>query len=137
LFSASNISQPVSSIHESEAGETFEKKINVEEFTKQLDISVVGTEPNLMLTDPNDETYFGDTQDGESVLSIKNPVAGEWTLIADDTSKFKTEIGISYEIPLDYGFSVQKPKSLKETMKSPPKGMALYSNFISTYLFAR
>jgi hypothetical protein len=114
------------SIHESEAGETYEKKILVEESTKQLDISVVGTEPNLMLTDPYNEIYEGQTQDGESVLSIKNPVAGEWTLSADDTSKFKTEIGISYEILLDYGFSVQKPRTLKETMKSPPKGMALF-----------
>ncbi len=105
----------------------------MDESTKQLDISVVGTDPNLVLTDPNDEIYVGDTQDGKSVLSIENPVAGEWTLNAVDSSKFITDIGISFEIPLDYGFSVRKPRSLKETVKKPIKGMGL---FFCNYYFS-
>jgi hypothetical protein len=100
----------------------------VDKFTKQLDVSVVGTEPILMLTDPNDETYMADQADGKSVLSIENPVDGEWTLSAGDTSTFTTEIGISWEILLDYGFSIRKPSSLKETEKKPIKGMTLFCN---------
>ncbi len=29
-------------------------------------------------------TYVGDVQDGKSVISIEDPVAGEWTLNAED-----------------------------------------------------
>ncbi len=89
---------------------------------KQLDVSVVGYEPTLVLTDPNGETYMADPEDGKSVLSIENPVAGEWTLNAGDSSTFTTEIEITGDIPLDYGFSDQKPSSLKDTVKKPTKG---------------
>jgi hypothetical protein len=103
----------------------------VDRLTKLLDVSVVGTIPILVLTDPNDETYVGDTQDGKNLLSIENPVAGEWTLNAEDTSKFTTDIEITGEIPLDYGFSVRKPTKLKETVKNPIKGVSLFCNFNS------
>jgi hypothetical protein len=96
----------------------------VDKFTKQLDVKIIGNEPNLMLTDPNGQTYMADPEDGKSILSIKNLVAGEWTLNAEDTSKFTTEIGISWEILLDYGFSVRKPG----TVKIPIKGMTLFYN---------
>ncbi len=100
----------------------------MDKFTKQLDVSVVGTEPTLLLTDPYDETYMADQADGKSVLIIEKPVAGEWTLNAGDSSTFTTEIGISWEILLDYGFSDQKPSSLKETVKKPIKGKTLFCN---------
>jgi hypothetical protein len=98
----------------------------VEKFTKQLDVIVVGTEPTLLLTDPNDETYMAEIEDSKSVLKIENPVAGEWTLNAEDTSKITTKIEISWEIPLDYGFSDQKPSSLEETERMPTEGMTLF-----------
>ncbi len=125
---ASNASQPVLIQHHAEAGESYEKKIHVDKSAKQLFVSVVGYEPNLVLTDPNDETYMADSEGGKSVLKIDNPVAGEWTLLAEDSSKFTTEIGISWEILLDYGFSDQKPSSLKETVKKPIKGKTLFCN---------
>jgi hypothetical protein len=93
-------------------------------------VSIVGTEPVILLTGPNNREYVGDTEGGKSVLSIENPVAGEWTLSAADTSAFTTKIGISWEIPLDYGFSVQKPDSLKKTLKNPIKGKALLAILI-------
>jgi hypothetical protein len=101
--------------------------IHVDKSTKQLDVSVVGTEPILVLTDPKGQTYMAEIEDSKSVLNIENPVAGEWTLSAGDTSPFTTEIGILYEVPLDYGFSVQKPSSLEETEKNPIKGMKLFA----------
>jgi hypothetical protein len=94
-----------------------------------MDVSVVGTEPIVLLTSPNNREYAGDTEDGKIVLRIEKPVAGEWTLYAADTSAFTTEIGISWEIPLDFGFSVQKPGSLKKTLKNPIKGRTLFCNF--------
>ncbi len=94
-----------------------------------MDVSVVGTEPIILLTDPNNREYVGDTEDGKSALSIEKPAPGEWTLYAADTSAFTTEIGISWEISLDFGFSVQKPDSLKKTLKNPIKGRTLFCNF--------
>jgi hypothetical protein len=127
---ASTISQPISSQHHSEADEIYEKKILVDESSKQLDASIVGTEPTLVLTDPNGETYMADPQDGKSGLSIENPVAGEWTLNAGDISNFTTEIEITGDIPLDYGFSIRKPSSLKETVRKPTKGKTLFAILI-------
>jgi hypothetical protein len=125
FISASAILQPISSQHHSEAGEKYEQKIDVDESTKQLDVSVVGTEPILELVDPNNRTYVGDSQDGKSVISIEDPEAGEWTLNAEDTSDFTTDVGVTEEVLMDFGFSVRKPRSLKETLKSPIKGMTL------------
>jgi hypothetical protein len=129
FFSASAILQPVSSQHHSEAGEKYEKMIQLNEATKQLDVSVVGTKPILKLVDPNNRAYVGDSQNGKSVISIEDPAAGEWTLNAEDTSEFTTDVEVTEEILLDYGFSVRKPRSLKETLKSPSKGMELCYNF--------
>jgi hypothetical protein len=109
-----------------EAGETYEKKILVEKFTKQLDVKIIGNEPNLMITDPNGETYMADPLDGKNVMSIKNPIAGEWSMYAEDSSKFTTEIGISWEILVHYGFSIEKPSSLEETVRMPTEGMTLF-----------
>ncbi len=95
--------------------------------TKQLDVSVVGTKPILVLTDPNNREHVGVTKDGKSVLSIEKPVSGKWTLSVEDTSAFTTESEISWEIPLDYGFSDGKPGSLKKTFKNPIKGRTLFS----------
>jgi hypothetical protein len=47
-------------------------------------------------------------------------------LNAEDTSKFTTDIEVTGDIPLDYGFSDQKPSSLKKTVKKPIKGMRLF-----------
>ncbi len=99
------------------------------ESTKQLDVSVNGTEPRLELVDPNNRTYVGDVQGGKSVISIEDPEAGEWTVNSEDTSDFTTDVEVTDEILMDFGFSVQKPGSLKETLKSPIKGMALCYNF--------
>ncbi len=93
--------------------------------TKQLDVSVNGTEPRLELVDPNNRTYVGDSQDGKSVISIEDPEAGEWTVNSEDTSDFTTDVEVTDEILMDYGFSVLKPGSLKETLKTPIKGMTL------------
>jgi hypothetical protein len=121
--------------HESEAGEKYEQIIDLDEATTQIDVTVVGTIPILVLTDPNDETYIGDTEDGKSVLIIKNPVAGEWTLKAEDedSSKFKTEIAISWEILVHYGFSIQKPSSLEDTEKNPTNGITLFLQFYNSF----
>jgi hypothetical protein len=126
--------QPVSSQHHSEAGEKYEQKIDVDEATKQLDVSVVGTEPILELVDPNNRTYVGDVQDGKSVISIEDPEAGEWTLNAEDTSEFTTDVEVTDEILMDFGFSVRKPRSLKETLKTPIKGMTLCYNFYKFFI---
>ncbi len=99
----------------------------MDEATTQMNVTVVGTEPNLVLTDPNDQTYIGDPVGGKSVLSIKNPIAGEWSMYAEDSSKFTTEIGISWEILVHYGFSVRKPRSLEDTVLTPIKGMTLFA----------
>jgi hypothetical protein len=99
----------------------------VDKFTKQLDVRIIGNEPLLLLTDPNDQVYIDDPEDGKSVLIIENPVAGEWTLDAEDTSKFTTKIEISWEIPLDYGFSIEKPSSLEETVRKPTEGMTVFA----------
>jgi hypothetical protein len=125
--------QPVSKRHYSEAGEKLEQSIQLNETTKQLNVSVSGTEPILVLVDPNNRAYFGDLQDGKSVISIENPVAGEWTLNAEDTSDFTTETGVTEEILMDFGFSVRKPRSLKETSKSPVRGKELYYNFYNYF----
>jgi hypothetical protein len=101
--------------------------ILVDKSSKQLDVTVIGTKPTLILTDPKGQAYMAEIEDSKSVLNIKNPVAGKWTLSAGDTSTFTTEIGILYEVPLDYGFSVQKPTSLEETEKNPIKGMTLFA----------
>ncbi len=97
------------------------------EATTQMNVTVVGTEPTLVLTDPNGETYEGDQADGKNVLSIENPIAGEWSMYAEDSSKFTIEIGISWEILVHYGFSTRKPSSLKETEKNPIEGMTLFA----------
>ncbi len=112
---------------ESEAGEKYEQKIDLDEATTQMNVTVVGTEPNLVLTDPNGKTYMADQADGKSVLSIENPIAGEWSMYAEDSSKFTTEIGISWEILVHYGFSVRKPRSLENTVLAPIKGMTLFA----------
>jgi hypothetical protein len=96
-------------------------------------VKIIGNEPLLLLTDPNDQTYMADPLDGKNVLSIENPVAGEWTLNAEDTSKFTTKIEISWEIPLDYGFSIEKPSSLEETVRKPTEGMTLFCNFLNHF----
>jgi hypothetical protein len=124
-FSASAISQPILSQHHSEAGEKYEQKIELNEATKQLDVSVVGSNPKLGLVDPNNRTYVGDSQDGKSVIIIEDPEAGEWILNAEDTSEFTTDVEVTEEILMDFGFSAQKPGSLTETLKSPIKGMTL------------
>jgi hypothetical protein len=51
------------------------------------------------------------------------------SLNAEDTSKFRTKREITEEILLDFGFSVQRPISLKETSKTPIKGMTLCCSF--------
>jgi hypothetical protein len=51
------------------------------------------------------------------------------SLNAEDTSKFRTKREVTEEILLDFAFSVQKPMNLKETSKTPIKGMALCYNF--------
>jgi hypothetical protein len=129
LCSASTGPQPISSQHHSEAGTKYQRKIELDKTTKQLDVRVVGTKPVLLLTDPNNREHVGDMEGGKSVLSIEKPAPGEWTLSVADTSAFTTEIGISWEISLDFGFSVQKPDSLKKTFKNPIKGMTLFCNF--------
>ncbi len=145
----------------------------MDESTKQINISVVGTEPILVLVDPNNRAYVGDPQDGKSVVSIEDPEAGEWTvnvedtsnftilvlvnpnnctyiggvqedksvlntegsvagdgtLNAEDTSEFLTDVETTEEILMDFGFSVQKPKSLNETSKTPTEGMTLCYSF--------
>jgi hypothetical protein len=100
------------------------------------EVMLLGTDPKqetfektTQLVDPNNRTYVGDVQDGKSVISIEDPAAGEWTLNAEDTSEFLTDVEVTEEILMDFGFSVRKPKSLKETLKTPIKGMTFCHNF--------
>jgi hypothetical protein len=86
-------------------------------------------EKTTQLVDPNNRTYVGDSQDGKSVISIEDPAAGDGTLNAEDTSEFLTDVEVTEEILMDFGFSVRKPKSLKETLKTPIKGMTFCHNF--------
>ncbi len=97
-------------------------------------VSVFGTEPIILLSDPNNREHAGDTEGGKSVLSIEKPAAGEWTLYVADTSAFTTKIGISWEIFLDYGFSVGKPGSSKDILKNPIKGRTLLAILIISSL---
>jgi hypothetical protein len=113
--------------HYSKVGERYEQRIKLDDSTKQMNVNVFGSNTTLLVVDPHSRSFNGEMREkSKSSLSFQNPVAGVWLIKSQGKSRFTTEIEITWEILMHYGFSVKKPRSLADTSKSPIKGMLFY-----------
>lgn len=103
-------------------------KINVtiDENLREFSVSVAGQNPNITVTDPKKQPYVDGKEilklDNVKVVNIENPIPGDWKVVTSADSPHSVRLSALSDITFNFGFSLQKPSNLSETLFNPLLG---------------
>ncbi|CAO1403247.1 unnamed protein product [Diamesa tonsa] len=97
----------------------------VDSSISQIQISISGSDPSMVIRNPLGEIVTGKETSMENINIVKilNPMPGKWTLEAKSSSIHSIRFGAISSLKLEYGFSVDTPIDPAETSKLPSKGV--------------
>lgn len=103
---------PVIAVDSDNAGNTT-ISVDVDKNLKDLTVSVAGSQPNITITNPRNETY----STGEDLVNLENmkvikvdqPEPGLWNIQASSSSSHSVRLSGISDITFSYGFSLEIP----------------------------
>ena len=108
------------------AAETSVEDFWVDSTISQIQISLSGKNPSMVIRNPLGEIVIGKvtSMDNLIIARIKSPMPGKWTVDAKSSSTHSIRFGALSSFKLEYGFSIDTPINPSETSKLPGAGVA-------------
>ncbi|CAO1415300.1 unnamed protein product [Diamesa serratosioi] len=99
----------------------------------ELSMSLSGKTPKIFLKNPKNETVTGNefSLANLKIVQLKNPIAGKWTVEASSTSSYSIRLGAISALKFEFGFSLETPSKIVETLYQPLKGQ---KNVLSIFI---
>ncbi|CAH1634825.1 unnamed protein product [Spodoptera littoralis] len=110
-------------------GYNYTQEIPVDSTLGEVTVSVSGAKPKISVIDPNGEKLTGPpklitTLDLSEIMIVKvmQPEPGNWTVTVGSEKEHSVKVVGLSNVTFNHGFSVEQPKSMKETSYRPLKG---------------
>ena len=100
----------------------------------ELSMSLSGSTPKMVLKNPKNETVIGEefSLANLQIVQLKNPIPGKWTVEVSSSSSHSIRLGAISTLKFEFGFSLDTPSKIVETLYQPLKGQKnVLSIFIS------
>ncbi|CAH0591436.1 unnamed protein product [Chrysodeixis includens] len=111
------------------AGYNFTQEIPVDSTLGDVTVSVSGSKPKITVVDPKGEQLTGPpklitTLDLSEIMVVKvmQPEPGNWTITVGSEEDYSVKVVGLSNLTFTHGFSVNTPKSMKETSYRPLRG---------------
>lgn len=90
----------------------------------ELSMSLSGGDPEMVLMNPKNETVTGEefSLAKLEIVQLKNPIPGKWTVKAKSSSPHSLRLGAISTLKIEFGFSLETPSKISETLYQPLKG---------------
>ncbi|KAF9422086.1 hypothetical protein HW555_002107 [Spodoptera exigua] len=110
-------------------GYNYTQEIPVDSTLGEVTVSVSGAKPKISVIDPNGEKLTGPpklitTLDLSEIMIVKvmQPEPGNWTVTVGSEKEHSVKVVGLSNVTFNHGFSVEKPRTMKETSYRPLKG---------------
>lgn len=90
----------------------------------ELSMSLSGSAPKMILKNPKNEIVIGEEFNLAKlkIVQLKNPIPGKWTVEASSNSQHSIRLGAISTLKIEFGFSLETPSKVSETLYQPLKG---------------